>query len=208
DGKANDVFQAGTLTRARPDKSSPDKYTYDPLDLRPADLEKEEIKNTITDQRSALHRFGNGLVYHSEPFTEPSEITGRLKVAVWLALDVPDTDFQVDVAEVLLDGTSIALASDLMRARYRESLRQGKLVKPGEINCYEFTGFNYFSRRIAKGSRLRLVIASPNTIHLQKNYNSGGNVSRETAKDARTAHVTLHHDAEHPSYVELPVVIA
>jgi hypothetical protein len=31
-------------------------------------------------------------------------------------------------------------------------------------------------------------------------------VVNETAKDARTAHVTLHHDAEHPSCLEIPIV--
>jgi predicted acyl esterase len=37
------------------------------------------------------------------------------------------------------------------------------------------------------------------------NYNNGGDVSAESAQDARTAHVTLYHDAEHPSHLELPV---
>jgi hypothetical protein len=43
---------------------------------------------------------------------------------------------------------------------------------------------------------------------VQKNYNSGGVVATETKKDARTAHVTLHHDAEHASFLEIPVVSA
>jgi uncharacterized protein len=59
---------------------------------------------------------------------------------------------------------------------------------------------------LEKGSRLRLVFASPDTIYLEKNYNSGGNVAAETAKDARSAHVTLYQDAEHPSFLEIPVV--
>src|SRR5205814_1248904 len=126
----------------------------------------------------------------------------------WIALDVLDTDFQADVYEVQSDGGSVLLTSDLLRARYRESLRQEKLVKPGEVDRYEFTTFNWFSRRVAKGSRLRLVFYSPNSIHLQKNYNSGGVVAEETAKDAHTAHVTLYHDAENPSYLEIPVVKA
>jgi hypothetical protein len=41
---------------------------------------------------------------------------------------------------------------------------------------------------------------------MQKNYNSGGVVAGESGQDARTAHVTLYHDPEHPSYLELPVV--
>ena len=123
-----------------------------------------------------------------------------------MAMDVPDTDFYVALYEIQPDGTSIQLTTDQMRARYRESLREAKLVKPGEINRYEFDKFLFFSRRVTKGSRLRLVLASGNSIYVQKNYNSGGDVARETAKDARTAHITVYHDAEHPSSLTLPVV--
>ena len=121
-------------------------------------------------------------------------------------MDVPDTDFHVLVSEVFADGSSVHLTQDMMRARYRESLRTPKMVPPGETIEYEFDGFYFFSRQIAKGSRLRLVIKSPNSIYSQKNYNAGGVVVEESGVDARTATVRLFHDAEHPSYLELPVV--
>ena len=56
-------------------------------------------------------------------------------------------------------GTNVQLTSDLMRARYRESLKQEKLITPSTVNRYDFTGFTWFSRRPQKGSRLRLVLA-------------------------------------------------
>ena len=56
-----------------------------------------------------------------------------------------------------------------------------------------------------KGSRLRLVVTSPNSISWQKNYNSGGVVADETAKDARTCHVQIYHDAQHASAIQLPL---
>jgi predicted acyl esterase len=71
---------------------------------------------------------------------------------------------------------------------------------------YEFTNFAWFSRRFEKGSRIRLVFECPNSIQLEKNYNSGGDVASESAKDAKTAHLTLLHDSEHVSALELPVV--
>ena len=207
EGRANDAFHSGFLSEQEPSQSPPDNYVYDPLDVRPAELEREQVEDHLTDQRYALNLFGNGLVYHSEPFPEATEITGSLKFVAWMAMDVPDTDFLVNVYEIRPDGTSIrlTLSGDRMRARYRESLRQEKLVKSGEINRYEFNSFRFFSRRIAKGSRLRLVLRSPNSIYWQKNYNSGGVVAQESGKDARTAHITLYHDAEHPSFLELPV---
>jgi putative CocE/NonD family hydrolase len=205
-GQANDVFRSGTLDETAPEQCSPDQYVYDPLDTRPAELEREEVKDYLTDQRYALNLLGNGLVYHSAPFAEDMEITGYVRVVAWIALDVPDTDFQVILSEILLDGSHVRLTQDMLRARYRESLRQEKLVVPGEINRYEFTDFTFFSRRIAKGSRLRLLITCPNSIHLQKNYNSGGVIAEESSEDARTAHVTLYHDSQHASFLELPRV--
>jgi uncharacterized protein len=207
-GRANDVFHSGTLRVDKPNQSATDGYVYDPLNVRPAELEREEIKKNVLDQREVLNLFGNGLVYHSEPLEEPTEVTGVLRLVTWMALDVADTDFVARVYEIQPDGTSILLTEDRLRARYRESLREEHLVKPGEVNRYEFDSFTYFSRRLEKGSRLRLLLRCPNSIQVQKNYNSGGVVATETKKDARTAHVTLHHDAAHASFLEIPVVKA
>lgn len=206
DGQANDVFHSGTLQDAPPEESQPDAYVYDPLDLRPAELEREHVENDLTDQRYALRLYGNGLVYHTSPFPEDTEVTGFLRLVAWITLDVPDTDFGVTVSELLPDGSHVYLSRDLLRARYRKSLTQERLATPGEAHEYVFDGFTFFSRQVARGSRLRLLLRSPNSIFLEKNYNSGGVVAEESAKDARTAHVTLHHDAEHPSHLELPVV--
>jgi putative CocE/NonD family hydrolase len=205
DGQANDVFQSGMLQKAMPSPSQPDTYVYNPLDVRPAELEEETMQDYLTDQHEALNLFGNGLVYHSAPFAEEVEVTGYLRFVAWIGVDVPDTDFQVDVCEILRDGSSVWLTNDLLRARYRESLRKETLVTPGEINRYEFDNFYFVSRRIAAGSRLRLILRSPNSIRLQKNYNSGGVIAKESGKDARTAHVTVYHDPERASFLELPV---
>ena len=205
-GMANDVFHSGSLAELPPLDSQPDAYIYDPLDVHMAELEREEIKNNLSDQRYDLNLFGAGLVYHTAPFEVETDIAGFVRLVVWLEIDVPDTDFWVILSEILADGSRVRLAEDFLRARYRESLTAEILVIPGEINCYQFDGFTFFARRIARGSRLRLVIRAPNSIYFQKNYNSGGVVADETAQDARTTHVRLYHDAEHLSYLELPVI--
>ena len=146
------------------------------------------------------------MVYHTEPFREPTEVTGFAKLKLWLKMDVPDTDLEADLYEILPDGGSVSLSSASMRARYRESLREAKLVPAGATEEYVFDNFTFFSRRIAKGSRLRLIVSSINSTGTQKNYNSGGVVAAETGKDAKTAHINLIHDAEHPSRLELPIV--
>ena len=205
-GNAESVFQSGALTEKPAVGASADKWTYDPLDTRPGDAEPDDDAAGLTSQRGVMNTYGNGAVYHSEAFAEPTEVTGFLKLTVWLAMDVPDSDLEAEVYEILPGGESVYLTGETIRARYRESLRQEKLVTPGKIEKYVFDDFTFFSRRIAKASRLRLFLHCPNTPGVEKNYNSGGVVALETAKDAKTAHVTLVHDAEHQSTLEIPVV--
>ena len=203
-GKVDGVYQSGVL--ADKPGTGADKWTYDPLDTRPGDAELDDDAAGLTSQRAVMNTYGNGAIYHSAPFAEATEVTGFLKLTVWLAMDVPDTDLEAEVYEILPGGESVALTGATMRARYRESLRAEKPVTSGKTEKYVFDNFTFFSRRIAKGSRLRLFVHCPNTTGTEKNYNSGGVVALETAKDARTAHVTLVHDAELQSTLELPVV--
>ena len=206
-GDANGVFRLGTLTVEQP-KEGADRYTYDPLDTgRGENVEgvEDNQKTAAIDQRYALSIGGDGLVYHTDPLPSEMPLVGCPGVTLWVSIDTPDTDLSADLYEIQPDGTSIALWNDVRRLRYRESLRQEKLVKPGEIVKCDFNPGLFVARRLMKGSRLRLVISSPNSIFLQKNYNSGGAVAEETAKDARTAHVQVYHNAANASAVQLPL---
>src|SRR5438067_486876 len=162
-------------------------------------------KTAGIDQRFALCIGKDGLVYHTDPLPKETPLVGCPEVSLWVSIDTPDTDLQADLYEIQPDGTSIALWSDFRRLRYRESPREAKLVKPGEIVKCDFDPGLFVARRLMKGSRLRLVVYSPNSILWQKNYNSGGVVADETAKDARTAHVKVYHDAQHASAIQLPI---
>ena len=205
-GRANDVFASGTLSTAAPVASAPDRWVYNPLDTVPY---MESATNpwamSFVDPTPVHQTGGNGLIYHSEPFEEEAEVAGQIKFTAWLSMDVPDTDLWVTLYEVLPDGQTRQLTSSLLRARYRESLRQEKLVTPGAVLPYRFENFPFFARRFTKGSRLRLFIRSPNTIALQKNYNGGGVVANESGKEARTARIALHHDPKYPSVLEIPI---
>lgn len=206
-GSPRDVFRAGTLYEGKPGgMGGVDEWIYDPLDTRPGAAEPEDDPNYLTSQRVAINLFEEGLVYHSEPLAAATEISGFAKLTLWLRLDVPDTDLEVDVYEILPGGGSVELTSANMRARYRESLREAKAVETGKIEKYVFDNFTFFSRQMAQGSRLRLIVRSINSPGAEKNYNSGGVVAQETGRVAKTAHISLIHDVDHPSALELPVV--
>jgi hypothetical protein len=206
-GDANGVFRSGALTE-KPPGGGADTFTYDPLNTTRGEMvdgidPKEKIAGI--DQTYPLTIGQDGLVYHTEALPNETPFVGCPAATLWLSIDTPDVDLSAHLYEIQPDGTSIILWSDVRRLRYRDSLREGKLVKPGEIVRCDFNPGLFVARRLMKGSRLRLVVSSPNSTQWQKNYCSGGVVAKETAKDARTCHVQVYHDATHPSTIQLPL---
>ena len=93
-------------------------------------------------------------------FNKAADLRGFFKFKAWLSIDQPDTDIAVQIYEIKADGSSIALASDALRARYRLSTAKETLATKREIWQYDFNSFTFASREVAKGSRLRLLIAA------------------------------------------------
>ena len=206
-GQANDVFASGRLA-AKPGSGKPDRYVYDPLDLDfaawdgPSDFVGDKA---LIDTTGLLAARGKVLVYHTPAFDEATELAGFPRLDLWLGIDQPDTDIAAFVYEIKADGGSMLLGFDMLRARYRKSLREPSLVKPGAIERYELKGLPFIARRVAKGSRIRLAIGPANSKYFERNYNDGGIVAQGSGKDARTVTVTLYHDAKRPSALYLPV---
>jgi uncharacterized protein len=201
---AADLFSSGSLVSECPHGSQPDHYYYDPRDVSHAEFEAAMGPESLVDQRMIYAMNGKQLVYHTAPFTEGAEIAGFFTLCVWLSIDQPDTDVRAIVQEVGPDGAVVHLTSDWIRARYRESLRVAKLVDTALPLRYDFERFMFVARRIRRGSRLRLVVGPINSIHWQKNYNSGGSVADESGSDSRPVSVRLFHDDQHPSALQVP----
>ena len=200
-----DVFRSGYLTSDLSGDDEPAEYRYDPRDVSGAVLESMIDESCLTEQRMIHASFGKCLVYHSLPFNEDTEISGFFKLALWIAIDQPDSDFRVRVYEINLHGGSLLLASDSLRARYRSGLREAHLIETRDPLRYDFTNFTFVSSRVRKGHRLRLVIDSNDSIHEQRNYNCGGAVAAESIQEAQAVTVRLFQDALRPSVLHVPL---
>ncbi|WP_181918396.1 MULTISPECIES: CocE/NonD family hydrolase [unclassified Wenzhouxiangella] len=204
DRPVHDLFRSGVLAPEPDTGSDYSEYVYDPLDTSKA--ERGTADDYIVDQTEVVMTDGDGLIFHSEPFDEATEISGNIRVEAFIEMDVPDTDVDATLYEIRVDGSSIALAGQTLRARHRDGLREVRMMKPGTIEKLVFDRFYWFSRKVAEGSRLRLFIRPANGIGDQRHYNAAKPVHEQTASDARTATVRLHHDEEHRSRLILPVV--
>jgi putative CocE/NonD family hydrolase len=200
-----DALRSGCLSLERPQDAAPAEYVYDPRDVSIAALESTVEETCLTEQRVIHASVGKILVYHSVPFERDTEISGFFKLAAWISIDQPDTDFRVRVYEIDLQGGSILLTSDCLRARYRASLREACLVSTHEPLLYSFERFTFVSRMIRKDHRLRLVIDSNNSIYEHRNYNCGGVVSAESQQESRRVTVRLFQDTVYPSVLSVPI---
>lgn len=201
---ANDVLSSGDLTPDVP-HGQPDHYVYDPHDVSTAALESTTDPESLVDQRMIYALRGKQLVYHGAPFEEDTEVSGFFRLSAWIAIDQPDTDFNVSIYEIREDGSSIPLTSDTIRARYRESARQPKFIRTKSPLLYDFEHFTFVSQQVKKGSRLRVILGPINSMYSEKNYNSAGVVASESMADARPVTVMLYHDATHSSTLYVPM---
>lgn len=195
----------GGLADQTPGPGTVGRYAYDPLDVEKSIRHTLSRPSQYTDQTAMDALDGDGLVYDTPVFETDTDFTGIPEVTLFASMDVPDTDFQLQLYEMKGDGKAELVSHAMLRARYRNSLSEPELAPVGEVVRYHFDNFHFFSRRVAAGSRLRLVITAPNSVLVQKNYNSGGDVSAETAADARVANVVIHQGPGVESRLVLPL---
>jgi hypothetical protein len=149
------------------------------------------------------------LVFQTAPLEHDTEVTGELEVNLWVSSDCVDTDFTaklIDVHPASTDwpgGFDLNIADGICRARFRESLEEEKLMEPGRI--YPLTIRLYPTSNVfKKGHRIRVDISSSNFPRFDVNPNTGEPLQQH--RRLKTALNTIHHDAEHPSHIVLPVM--
>ena len=111
---ATQVVASGGLSTAGAAKGAPDSYVYDPRDVSGAALEASVDPSSLTDQQLVLAGEGKQFVYHTPVFDKPTELSGFFRLAAWIAIDQPDTDFQASVYEINAKGESILLTLSLI----------------------------------------------------------------------------------------------
>lgn len=191
------------LSWEKPAKRGKFTYLYDPKNPVPTVGGYQlTIPAGPMDQRKIEER-EDVLVFTSDPLGEPLEITGRVKVILYASSDAPDTDFLARLCDVYPDGRSFNICEGIIRACFREGFTQPKWLQKGKVYRFEIDLWST-SIVINKGHRIRLHITSSSFPGFEANPNTGNLVYQ---KDKSTiAENTIHIDAQHPSYILLPIV--
>jgi len=204
---ANSLHGDGTLSRSPVEEKGSDTYTYDPLLPVPSlgggvCCMGGAVNAGSYDQRTIEAR-DDVLVYTSEKLKEGVEVTGFIETTLYVSSTAKDTDFSIKLIDVYPDGRAYNVDDTIQRARYREGYDKEVFMEADgvyKIDLSPMVTSNYF----AKGHRIRVEIASSNFPHFARNLNTGGNNFDEA--DGVVAENTIHHSAEYPSQIRLPIV--
>jgi len=206
EGHANSSGGDGRLSLAIPAAERADHYSYDPRD--PNVIQMEPGDSLSADQRKAEER-QNMLVFTSETLEAPLEVSGPIQVKLWTASSARDTDWVARLIDVHPDDYAQRLTDAIVRAKYHgdseypRSPSEFFLQSPGVAREYTLDLWD-ISHVFLKGHRIRVEIASGFLPLFSRNLNTGED--NLTTTKTQTAEQTVYHDAEHPSYITLPIV--
>jgi putative CocE/NonD family hydrolase len=204
---ANSVLGDGTLQWGPAGTSNPDTFIYDPKNPVPTDGGTICCDAAILPpgplSQAAIETRRDILVYTSPVLNQNIEVTGPVRVILYVSTSLNDSDFTAKLVDVEPDGRPLIVTDGIQRLRYRLSLLDPVFVKrnaPYQINIDAGVTSYVFSR----GHRLRLEVSSSNFPKFDRNLNSTQPVAGQ--RKITKARQTVFHDSRYPSAVVLPII--
>ena len=203
-GDANTMLGDGTMSADAPGDEPADTYRYDPED--PVDsLGGQIMAGAVSgpQDRRPVERRADVLVYTTDPLEHDVEVTGPVSLTLFASSSARDTDFTGTLVDVHPDGKAIIICEGLLGVRYRDSIEETSLITPGQV--YELKVDMWETSNVFKaGHRIRLEVSSSNFPRFERNLNTGNRPGMDA--EMQVADQTIHHDAQRPSHLTLPVI--
>ena len=148
------------------------------------------------------------LTFQTEELDMDMEVTGPIKVKLWISSSAKDTDFTVKLIDLFpsteeyIDGLAINITDSIMRTRFRNRWAKEQLMETGTPYLIEFHLFQ--TTNIFKaGHRIRIDVSSSNWPRFDVNNNTGGKIGVD--KSYISAEQTVYHNQIMPSSIVLPI---
>ena len=207
-GAANSLLGDGSLDPVHPKDEPSDTFIYDPADPVPSvggplcctgspDAPEGAFDQSEVEMRKDV------LVYTTPVLKEGLDVTGPLKLILFVSSSERDTDFTAKLVDVYPDGKAYNVQEAILRSRYREGFDKRAWMTEGEVYRLEIdlaSTSNYFPA----GHKIRLEVSSSNFPRFDRNLNTGGNNHSETSW--RIARNSVHHSQVFPSHLVLPII--
>lgn len=201
DGRANTLEGNGRLTLLPPrSKELPDTFEYDPQ--HPVPTAGGAILGPLAgiERQNRIEERPDVLVYTTISLEENIEVTGPIRLILYVSTTAPHTDFTAKLVDVHSDGSAYNVSEGILRRRYSGATETARGNQPSEIRIDLWPTSMVF----LKGHRIRLEVSSSNYPRFDRNPNTGRPISTETQPIVATQRV--YHGRETPSRLILPVI--
>jgi putative CocE/NonD family hydrolase len=168
----------------------------------------------VTDQRNVATR-PDVLVFTTDVLTAPVKVGGEPLANLIASTSGTDSDWVVKLIDVYppevhahpeLGGYQLAVAMDIFRGRYRESLETPRPIAPGEPLLYRFA-LPDVNHVFLPGHRIMVQVQSTWFPLYDRNPQTFvESIFSAKPGDYRKATQRIHHSPDQASFVELPIV--
>lgn len=174
-------------------------FTNKLSDWRPSEID-------ILDETYGLG--SDQFVFDSKPLLFDIEISGSPIADLYINMNKRDLDLYISFYEVTADGKSFQLSKTVQRLSYVASREKRNLAETGKLNRFIFNNLYFVSKKIKKGSVIRLVVKPLNNPSWQKNYGTGKAVNEEDGKDASPLIMQIFTGKKYKSNILIPYTFA
>lgn len=144
----------------------------------------------------------NGLVFSTRAFENDFSINGSFAGKLSLSINKKDIDISMALYELRADGKYFFLTRYIGRASYARNNSKRQLLRPTQKEVIPITNTHLISKKIAKGSKLVILLNINKHPFEIINYGSGKDVNDETIKNAiEPLQIKWHND----SYISIPI---
>jgi len=205
EGHANSITGDGRLQWDPPSVAMMDSYRYDPINPVRSDMSEKNIDSPI-DINSYLDR-NDILVYTTEPLNRSLTVIGDVVVELIVSSTARDTDFVIEVMDVMTDGRSIKLGSKTagqLRTRYRNGFDHEVLMSPNQTYLIRVE-LHAIGHTFLENHRIRLAVTSSFFPWISANPNTGASIASDIQSPI-VANQNIHHARNQLSRIRIMVV--
>ncbi len=221
------LHREGGLSTVPPESGTlPSSYTYDPRNpvptiggnissahgvMMPGAFDQVERPDVLGCRPPyiPLASRSDVLAFETPPLKRAVEVTGPITATLYVSSSAPDTDFTLKLVDCYPpspdypDGYAMNLSDTIFRARFHGSWEEPVLLEPGRVYRLEMVSYPT-SNLFGAGHRIRVDVSSSNYPRFDINPNTGEPLG--LSNGMTEAVNVIHHDAEHPSCVVLPII--
>ncbi len=162
----------------------------------------DSSKLNTFDHSDSINIVSNSISLISNTLNEDIEIGGEFLLNATIEINKKDMDIEATLLELDANGGVFTLSEVTNRLSYLEDPSNRNLLIPNKKTILPSMIGKFASKKVSKGSKIKLVLRILKSPYQQINYGTGKDVSTESIKDAgEPLQIKWYND----SYIKIPV---